>query len=88
MFRAEFPLVRIILTTLIRRTEDVLKNGPIADTNALIRAGSWEVFDLEAAHPDFSAASGNSTSALYQADGTHLTGAGISIAAAALQAIL
>lgn len=60
---SEFPNAKIVLGTLIRRTEDATLNGKVAAYNALLKAnylsiGAHYYVDYEAAHPDFSTGAG------------------------------
>lgn len=89
--RAEFPSLKIIANTLIRRSEVSALNDRIRDFNILMRAnyatiGADYLVDNELAHADFSASTGNSASSNYAGDGVHLSTAGSTIIATAKQA--
>lgn len=89
---AAHPTIHLIVATVIRRTEDSGTNTKINDFNTLLRAGYaaegiTALLDLEQAHADFSATSGDSAGDVYY-DGVHLSAAGITVAAAALAPVI
>jgi len=87
---AAHPSAKFIVGTETRDGEGAA-NPILNDFNVLIRANAasfgYTVFDLEAAHADFSTTTGNSASALYL-DGRHFSDGGKDVIAAALAVTL
>ncbi len=89
--RTAFPNLKIVMGTLIRRTENAALLARLNSYNTLLRAnyasiGADYFVDYEAAHPDFSTTSGgNSASSNYAGDGVHPSTAGAGFLATALK---
>lgn len=78
---AEFPNLKIIIGTLIKRQEGATLNGKLNDYNVLARAnylsaGAHILMDFEALVPEVNITAGDTTNTTYYTDGTHLTTAG------------
>ncbi len=91
--RSEFPNLKIIVCTLIRRGEDDpltegTQNYKLNAYNVLARAnyataGADYLLDLDAASTELSVLNGDTTDITYYTDGTHLTTAGHALLVAA-----
>lgn len=92
LLKTAMPNTPIVLSTVIRLGAGVSDNSTIDTYNGLLRAGAAAlgitVFDMEQAHADFSATTGDTTSGSLYKDGVHLTDGGNTVAGAALATLL
>ena len=81
-FRTDFPNVKLMVGTLIRRSTSSTLNGKLNDYNALLRAnyvsaGVHVLCDFEANIPQMNISTGDTTNTTYyNTDGIHPTNAG------------
>lgn len=76
--RAEFPLLKILVGTIIKRSESSTLNTRLDDYNTLLRAnaiteGADAIVDFEADVPEVNITTGDTTNLTYYTDGTHIT---------------
>jgi hypothetical protein len=77
-FKAQFPNVKIILCTLMKRSESSTLNNKINDFNILMRAnyasiGVSAIADFEALVPQVNIVTGNTANRTYYTDDVHVT---------------
>lgn len=77
-FKAQFPNVKIMLCTVMKRSESTTFNNKVNDFNVLMRAnyasiGVSAIADFEALVPQVNITTGNTTNTTYYTDGTHVT---------------
>ena len=75
---SEFPNLKIIIGTVVKRSELSALNNRIDDYNTLLRAnyltaGAHVLMDFEAEVSQVNISTGDTTNATYYTDGTHLT---------------
>jgi len=75
---AEFPNLKIIIGTVIKRSELSALNNRIGDYNVALRAGylaagAHVLMDFEALVPQVNLITGDTTNTTYYTDGTHIT---------------
>lgn len=91
--RGWHPAVRIIVATIIRRTEDAGNRTRAMDCNAAmlagyVAAGADAVFRADLAHAAFSPDTGDTTHAIYNVDGIHPNALGDAALATALAGMI
>jgi hypothetical protein len=77
-FKSQFPSVKLILCTVIKRSESTTFNNKVNDFNVLMRAnyasiGVDAIADFEALVPQVNITTGDTTNTLYYTDGVHIT---------------
>jgi lysophospholipase L1-like esterase len=77
-FREQFEDVKLMLCTVVKRSESNTLNNKINDFNVLMRAnyasiGVDAIADFEALVPQVNISTGDTTNTTYYTDGTHLT---------------
>jgi hypothetical protein len=77
-FKTQFPNVKLMLCTVMKRSESSTFNNKVNNFNVLMRAnyasiGVNAIADFEALVPQVNITTGDTTNTLYYTDGTHIT---------------
>lgn len=92
-FRTDFPDTKLVLTSVIKRSESVTFNDRVNDFNTLLRAnylsaGADALIDFEANVPEFNTVTGNTGDTAVYTDGTHITTYGHSLGVPVAQPVI